>query len=146
MSDYKNTLNLPETGFPMRGDLAKREPQMLDNWYKEGLYQAIREAKSGKKMFILHDGLRTLTAIFILVTQSTKFSKILLLNPKGYQVLIHRISLDGIAMVYQSSIKLSRLSVNRAKKFPPLNSVPNAVNMQKNKSKARKLISFVLVF
>ncbi|MEI9598585.1 isoleucine--tRNA ligase [Moellerella wisconsensis] len=56
MSDYKNTLNLPETGFPMRGDLAKREPQMLDNWYKEGLYQAIREAKSGKKMFILHDG------------------------------------------------------------------------------------------
>ena len=56
MSDYKNTLNLPETGFPMRGDLAKREPQMLERWYKEGLYQAIRKAKSGKKTFILHDG------------------------------------------------------------------------------------------
>nr|WP_314265258.1 isoleucine--tRNA ligase [uncultured Moellerella sp.] len=56
MSDYKNTLNLPETGFPMRGDLAKREPQMLESWYKEGLYQAIRDAKSGKKTFILHDG------------------------------------------------------------------------------------------
>ena len=56
MSDYKNTLNLPETGFPMRGDLAKREPQMLECWYKEGLYQAIRKAKSGKKTFILHDG------------------------------------------------------------------------------------------
>lgn len=56
MSDYKNTLNLPETGFPMRGDLAKREPQMLSRWYKEGLYQAIRQAKSGKKTFILHDG------------------------------------------------------------------------------------------
>ena len=39
MSDYKNTLNLPETGFPMRGDLAKREPEMLSRWYKEGLYQ-----------------------------------------------------------------------------------------------------------
>ncbi|AWS55396.1 MULTISPECIES: isoleucine--tRNA ligase [Proteus] len=56
MSDYKNTLNLPETGFPMRGDLAKREPEMLSRWYKEGLYQAIRQAKSGKKTFILHDG------------------------------------------------------------------------------------------
>lgn len=56
MSDYKNTLNLPETGFPMRGDLAKREPQMLARWYKEGLYQAIRQAKTGKQMFILHDG------------------------------------------------------------------------------------------
>ena len=55
MSDYKNTLNLPETGFPMRGDLAKREPEMLSRWYKEGLYQAIRQAKSGKKTFILHD-------------------------------------------------------------------------------------------
>ena len=43
MSDYKNTLNLPETGFPMR-DLAKREPEMLSRWYKEGLYQAIRQA------------------------------------------------------------------------------------------------------
>lgn len=56
MSDYKDTLNLPETGFPMRGDLAKSEPDMLKRWYKEGLYQAIRKAKSGKKTFILHDG------------------------------------------------------------------------------------------
>ncbi|WGL94627.1 isoleucine--tRNA ligase [Arsenophonus nasoniae] len=56
MSDYKNTLNLPETGFPMRGDLAKREPQMLARWYKDGLYQAIRQAKTGKPVFILHDG------------------------------------------------------------------------------------------
>lgn len=56
MSDYKNTLNLPETGFPMRGDLAKREPDMLKRWYKEGLYQSIRKAKTGKKTFILHDG------------------------------------------------------------------------------------------
>ncbi|MFZ4833557.1 isoleucine--tRNA ligase [Rouxiella sp. Mn2063] len=56
MSDYKNTLNLPETGFPMRGDLAKREPAMLDNWYKQDLYGIIRAAKKGKKTFILHDG------------------------------------------------------------------------------------------
>ncbi|MGY4676478.1 isoleucine--tRNA ligase [Pasteurella sp. P03HT] len=54
--DYKNTLNLPETGFPMRGDLAKREPQMLQHWYENNLYQKIREASKGKKSFILHDG------------------------------------------------------------------------------------------
>ncbi|WP_032093430.1 isoleucine--tRNA ligase [Necropsobacter rosorum] len=54
--DYKNTLNLPETGFPMRGDLAKREPDMLKNWYEKKLYQQIRAASKGKKTFILHDG------------------------------------------------------------------------------------------
>lgn len=56
MTDYKDTLNLPETGFPMRGDLAKREPAMLQNWYDNGLYRQIRQAKKGKKSFILHDG------------------------------------------------------------------------------------------
>ncbi|MGF7452668.1 isoleucine--tRNA ligase [Pasteurella bettyae] len=54
--DYKNTLNLPETGFPMRGDLAKREPGMLKNWYEKDLYQKIRQSSKGKKSFILHDG------------------------------------------------------------------------------------------
>ncbi len=56
MSDFKDTLNLPETAFPMRGNLAQREPQMLKRWYEEDLYGAIRKAKKGKKSFILHDG------------------------------------------------------------------------------------------
>ncbi|MGD8205592.1 isoleucine--tRNA ligase [Pantoea sp. FN0305] len=56
MSDYKSTLNLPETGFPMRGDLAKREPGMLQRWTDDNLYGIIRAAKKGKKTFILHDG------------------------------------------------------------------------------------------
>ena len=56
MSDYKDTLNLPETGFPMRGNLANREPAMLKRWYDEDLYGEIRKAKKGKKSFVLHDG------------------------------------------------------------------------------------------
>lgn len=56
MSDYKHTLNLPETGFPMRGNLAKLEPVILKRWYEEDLYRMIRTAKNGKKPFILHDG------------------------------------------------------------------------------------------
>ncbi len=56
MSDYKDTLNLPETGFPMRGNLANREPAMLKRWNDADLYGEIRKAKKGKKSFILHDG------------------------------------------------------------------------------------------
>ncbi|MEP0356590.1 isoleucine--tRNA ligase [Paraglaciecola sp.] len=56
MSDYKHTLNLPETDFPMRGGLAQREPKMLKEWTDKKLYQQIREAKKGKTPFILHDG------------------------------------------------------------------------------------------
>ncbi len=55
-NNYKTTLNLPETGFPMRGDLAKREPGMLQRWYEQNLYGMIRDASKGKKPFILHDG------------------------------------------------------------------------------------------
>jgi isoleucyl-tRNA synthetase len=56
MSDYKFTLNLPETEFPMRGNLANREPEMLTRWTQDGLYQQIRESRIGRKPFILHDG------------------------------------------------------------------------------------------
>lgn len=56
MADYKSTLNLPDTEFPMRGNLAKREPELLKRWEENGLYQKIREAKAGREKFILHDG------------------------------------------------------------------------------------------
>jgi isoleucyl-tRNA synthetase len=56
MTDYKATLNLPETAFPMRGNLAQREPQMLKDWQKMDLYQKIRDVSAGRDKFILHDG------------------------------------------------------------------------------------------
>ncbi len=56
MSEYKNTLNLPKTGFPMKANLANREPNMLKEWTDKDLYGKIRQAKKGKKSFILHDG------------------------------------------------------------------------------------------
>lgn len=56
MSEYKDTLNLPETDFPMRGNLAEREPAMLSEWQQSGLYQQIRAACQGRDKFILHDG------------------------------------------------------------------------------------------
>ena len=56
MTDYKNTLNLPKTDFPMKADLAKREPEMLAHWQKNDLYGLIRANMLGKPKFILHDG------------------------------------------------------------------------------------------
>jgi isoleucyl-tRNA synthetase len=54
--DSKYKLNLPETSFPMRGDLAKREPAWLKEWQDKKLYERIRKARAGKPKFILHDG------------------------------------------------------------------------------------------
>ncbi len=54
--ENKYKLNLPETTFPMRGDLAKREPAWLTEWTEKKLYQRIRQARKGKAKFILHDG------------------------------------------------------------------------------------------
>ncbi|HID81775.1 MAG TPA: isoleucine--tRNA ligase [Chromatiales bacterium] len=56
MTDYKNTLNLPHTDFPMRGNLAKREPEMLKSWEDADLYAELRKHAAGRPKFILHDG------------------------------------------------------------------------------------------
>ena len=54
--DYKKTLNLPNTDFPMKGNLAQREPERLKKWNEADLYQQIRQAFTGRPQFILHDG------------------------------------------------------------------------------------------
>jgi len=54
--DYKDTLNLPRTDFPMRADLVTREPQRLEKWQAANLYGKIQEARAGAEQFVLHDG------------------------------------------------------------------------------------------
>lgn len=54
--NYKNTLNLPETGFPMKANLAQREPEILQKWAAMDIYAKLEAAGKGKKKFILHDG------------------------------------------------------------------------------------------
>ncbi len=54
--DYKATLHLPATEFPMRGDLPKREPGILSRWEDEGLYARLRDNAQGRPLFVLHDG------------------------------------------------------------------------------------------
>jgi len=56
VSDYKTTLNLPQTGFPMKANLPEREPKMLAHWNAIDLYRRQREQAAGRPKFILHDG------------------------------------------------------------------------------------------
>jgi isoleucyl-tRNA synthetase len=55
-TDYRSTLNLPDTPFPMRGDLPRREPGWVKEWEDQGIYKKLRDARCGKPKFILHDG------------------------------------------------------------------------------------------
>jgi isoleucyl-tRNA synthetase len=54
--DYKQTLNLPKTEFPMKANLVKKEPELLEKWEKMHLYQIIRRSSEGRKRYMLHDG------------------------------------------------------------------------------------------
>ena len=56
VADYKNTINLPNTGFPMKADLANREPGMLAEWERIRLYDKIRATTKGRPPFVLTDG------------------------------------------------------------------------------------------
>src|SRR3977135_2655517 len=56
MADYKHTITLPQTDFPMKADLAQREPAMVRAWEERGTYAKLRELARGRPRFVLHDG------------------------------------------------------------------------------------------
>ena len=56
MADYKHTINLPQTDFPMKADLSQREPAMVKGWEERGTYAKVRQAAHGRPRFVLHDG------------------------------------------------------------------------------------------
>src|SRR5215475_7552560 len=56
MTDYKHTINLPQTDFPMKADLAQREPAAVRRWEERGTYARLREVARGRPRFVLHDG------------------------------------------------------------------------------------------
>ena len=56
MTDYKHTINLPQTAFPMKADLSQREPAAVRAWDEQGTYAKLREVARGRPRFVLHDG------------------------------------------------------------------------------------------
>ncbi|URJ28059.1 isoleucine--tRNA ligase [Candidatus Blochmannia vicinus (nom. nud.)] len=84
MMNYKNTLNLPHTSFPMRANLAICEPGILTRWYKNNLYEAIRLKKNKKKLFLLHDGPPYVNGNIHLGHAVNKVLKDIILKYKGF--------------------------------------------------------------
>ena len=74
---YKDTLNLPQTGFPMKAGLVEREPERLNKWYTEDIYRQLRTKHAeAKETFVLHDGHPLPMVMYILARRSTKRSRI----------------------------------------------------------------------
>ncbi|MFR5090740.1 MAG: hypothetical protein ACLTDR_00805 [Adlercreutzia equolifaciens] len=75
-NSYKDTMNLPETDFPMRGNLPAREPERLAQWQEMDIYRHVLEKNADGKPFVLHDGPPCMpTAPFTSVTPSTRSSR-----------------------------------------------------------------------
>ena len=71
--DYKETLNLPQTDFPMKASLVKREPELLAQWEKENIYASMREKFKGRPKFVFTMVRPMPTGIFTLGTHSIRF-------------------------------------------------------------------------
>ncbi|WP_416395851.1 isoleucine--tRNA ligase [Allohahella sp. A8] len=84
MSDYKHTLNLPDTEFPMRGNLPQREPERLAEWARIDLYQAMRERGQGRPRFLLHDGPPYANGSIHLGHAVNKILKDIIVKSKGF--------------------------------------------------------------
>jgi len=82
--DYKRTLNLTDTPFPMRGDLARREPQWLREWQQNKVYEAIRAAALGRPRFVLHDGPPYANADIHIGHAVNKILKDIIVKAKGF--------------------------------------------------------------
>jgi isoleucyl-tRNA synthetase len=142
MTDYKKTLNLPDTPFPMRGDLAKREPQMLVQWQAQQRYQKIRATSLGRPKFILHDGPPYANGDIHIGHAVNKVLKDIIVKSK---------TLSGFDAPYVPGWDCHGLPIelqvekSMARRFCLLASASCAANTPPSKSKDRKRILFVWV-
>ncbi|MFO1314922.1 MAG: isoleucine--tRNA ligase [Burkholderiales bacterium] len=83
-ADYKSTLNLTDTPFPMRGDLARREPGWVSEWQRTKVYEAIRAAAKGRPRFVLHDGPPYANADIHIGHAVNKILKDVIVKSKGF--------------------------------------------------------------
>lgn len=83
MSDYKNTLNLPQTDFPMKANLPQREPEILKKWQAIDLYSELRKQRISKKKFVLHAGPPYANGHIHLGTATTTILKDIIVKAKG---------------------------------------------------------------
>ena len=116
MADYKDTLNLPTTDFPMRGNLPQREPEILAFWQDNDIYDKQRTAFAGSPKFILHDGPPYANGAIHVGHALNKILKDIITKSHqmlGFDVLT---SLAGTATACRLSRRSSKKLVNRARR------------------------------
>ncbi len=131
--DYNQTLNLPQSEFPMRGNLPTREPQRLKNWEEEKLYHKMMKKNEGKPLFVLHDGPPYANGNIHMGTALNKVLKDIILkykNMSGYQapyvpgwdthglpIELKALKKDGVNPATISKVELRKLCQEFAESF-----------------------------
>ena len=111
--DYKQTVFLPKTEFPMRGGLPKKEPEILERWQKLGLYDQLRKARKNAPKFVLHDGPPYANGQLHIGHALNKILKDVINRSQSMLARMRIMCLDGIVMVCQLN---GRLKSNIGKK------------------------------
>lgn len=106
MTDYKATLNLPDTAFPMKAGLPQREPQILQRWDSIGLYGKLREIGKDRPKFVLHDGPPYANGTIHIGHALNKILKDMIIRSKTCRVSTRRTSRAGTATACRSSTRL----------------------------------------
>jgi isoleucyl-tRNA synthetase len=107
-TDYKNTLNLPRTDFPMKADLVAREPERLKKWETAGLYAKIQAAHATAEKFVLHDGPPFANGDVHIGTALNKILKDIIIKYKTLRGLAPRLCRAGIATACPSNSRFPR--------------------------------------
>ncbi len=141
MTDYKATLNLPDTAFPMKAGLPQREPQTLQRWDSIGLYQKLREIGKDRPKFVLHDGPPYANGTIHIGHAVNKILKDMILRSK---------TLAGFDAPYVPGWDCHGLPIEHkveamARTSPPIARASCAAPMRPSRSKARSPSSSVWV-
>ncbi|MBW2066516.1 MAG: isoleucine--tRNA ligase [Deltaproteobacteria bacterium] len=131
--DYKETLNLPKTDFPMKANLVKKEPEILERWERDNLYQEIRRISKGRKPYMLHDGPPYANGNIHMGTAFNKILKDIIIKSKqmaGYDVpyvpgwdchglpIEHRVDMElGPKKARMSQVEIRRYCRSYAEKY-----------------------------
>lgn len=120
--DYKDTLNLPRTQFPMKANLTTKEPEILNRWEEMDIYRQIRRVSQGREPFILHDGPPYANGNIHLGTALNKIIKDIVIKAKNMTgrdaVFVPGWDCHGLPIEHQVDRELgeARLSLSQAEK------------------------------
>jgi hypothetical protein len=134
MADYKQTINLPQTDFPMKADLAQREPAMVKAWEERGTYAKMRAVAQGRPRFVLHDGPPYANGAIHIGHALNKILKDIVVKSHASTGSTRRTSRAGIATVCPSSCRWRKSTAVRARSWTLRPSAPPVVPTRRSRS------------